>query len=259
MSLSERISKAAMAALIGCLLTPLSANAQVFTPAVHLTFAEDLIDTIAPYDNVHSSSPTFVYWEGVDGHTKSENRSKCSTFLSRLFMESYSLSWTDMTNTMGCSSPNAAQYYSLIVSGTGPFLQLTNIADVVPGDIIAVRYDNSGCQNITCSSFTDCSSSGHVMLVSSVPISRTATKPLIADTEQYAVSVIDSSSSCHGNEDTRRGAEDGLDDTGVGEGALRLFANASGEIVGYSWSLLTGSQFYDAQSRPLAIGRYLSE
>ena len=59
--------------------------AALLTPAVgaappHLLWAERLVRDLRPEDNSYGGSPTVVQWRGVDGATRSKNRSVCSSF-----------------------------------------------------------------------------------------------------------------------------------------------------------------------------------
>src|SRR5207302_1495068 len=95
---------------------------------------------------------------------------------------------------------------------------------------------------------------GHVLLVAARPRPRTASRPLVKGTRQWEVSVIDQSSSGHGDSDTRRKASGGFSG-GLGKGVFRLYSNADDEVVGWSWSTSPQSTPYTQAQRPLAIGR----
>ena len=101
-------------------------------------------------------------------------------------------------------------------------------------------------------------------------------QPLIPDTTQYAVGIIDSTSTAHGcaigslTADTRwvpnnpqSSCSAGATDGGAGRGTLRIYAISpglpgEGTITGYSWSITNGSHYYDqASARPHAIGRFV--
>lgn len=84
---------------------------------------------------------------------------------------------------------------------------------------------------------------------------RTATAPYVPNTTQYVVEVIDSSRSGHGPTDTRL-REDGTWQDGVGIGIFRLYADATGTIVGYTWSTYTTSVYYDQTTRHPVVGRF---
>ena len=83
---------------------------------------------------------------------------------------------------------------------------------------------------------------------------RAASAPLVDGTAQYAIEVIDSSQSGHGPNDTRKLANGAWAD-GAGIGTLRLYADAAGNITGYTWSTYSNSQYYPQDERHLVAGR----
>ena len=122
------------------------------------------------------------------------------------------------------------------------FARITNLSQALPGDVIAGKYPP--CAEAT----------GHVMFVAAVPMPREATAPIIAGTQQWDVQVIDSSSSGHGPNDTRR-KPDGKYRNGLGTGPIRIYTDAQGAIAGYAWSSASASEFYPVSKRHLEIGR----
>lgn len=222
-------------------------------PATHLDWAELLVDTVDPADNTYNSDPVTVTWEGYDGATRSSNRSKCSSFVSKVMVQSYD---ADLVSWTGCDNPSAHTWYNTIDDEVG-FTKITAISDVAAGDILAIEYNDAGCTAFTCAGFSTCTSSGHTAFVASAPVARTATSPTVSGTTQYEVVVVDVSQSYHGTDDTRYKAEaDGTTDQGVGEGVMRLYADSTGAIVGYTWSVAKNSTYYPQATRSLVIGRY---
>ena len=94
------------------------------------------------------------------------------------------------------------------------------------------------------------------MLVAATPQKRTASKPFLDNTDQWEVTIIDSSKSGHGKTDTRHN-DDGTFRQGIGKGTLRLYTTKQGEIVGYSWSTVGASDFYGPGERNLVVGSVL--
>ena len=215
----------------------------------HLQLAEDLVDTVLPGNNVYASGVPVVTWEG-NGSTASVS-ANCSGLVNTIMSAAYPT--LSMKSWMGCSRPIAQAWYDNI-QAENHFIEITNIADIAPGDILVYSYQ---CANTTCgNSGSTCSTSGHVMIASSHATARVATAPLVAGTTQYEIAVIDSANSPHGSLDTRYLSASNQDDTGVGEGFLRLYANSSGGIEGYSWSTARGSTYYGSSTRPMVVGRY---
>ena len=95
---------------------------------------------------------------------------------------------------------------------------------------------------------------GHIMIVASQPNRRNATPPVEQGSTQWELSVVDSSKSGHGTGDTRH-ESNGTFHTGVGEGTIRLYGDASGSIVGYAWSTTSASKFESATDRKIVVGR----
>ena len=186
---------------------------------------------------------TIVTWAGVNGATGYSSYADCSGFMNALLAQAYGLAADDFKNWLGTRRPLAKDYYAAITNPRG-FRPISNIANMQPGDIIAIRYLNDAPGDNT----------GHILLVAAIPQHRTPTKPIVNATQQWDVPIIDSSESGHGKDDTRRLADGSYHD-GVGRGTLRLYADNGGALVGYTWSDLTDSVYYDGTARPIAVGR----
>src|SRR5262249_13934167 len=124
------------------------------------------------------------------------------------------------------------------------FAQIIEFKDARPGDLLAIKY------------VTKKTDTGHVMLAASAPMKIAPKKPIFGDTEQWEISVIDSSKSGHGPTDTRhKNGENGKDHTGLGEGVLRVYTQTDGKIAGFTWSSLAVSPFLSPQEENLVVGR----
>ncbi|MGE0039605.1 MAG: hypothetical protein AB7H88_14560 [Vicinamibacterales bacterium] len=230
--------RALAVALASVLAFPAAGRAQDPAPA-HAADANALVlDLAVSGQNTYGSSPSYIVWNGA----ASAARAVCATFVTLLLQHSYGWTSSDFKAWTGSTSPNAARYHDTIEAQNG-FDRVTTIADVRAGDILAIEYtDGSG-------------SSGHVAVIVDAPKARAASAPVVAGLDQFEVMVVDASASYHGWDDTRVKA-DGTWSTGVGRGVMRLYADASGTITGYTWSTKTGSDYYDLQSgRHLVIGR----
>jgi hypothetical protein len=96
------------------------------------------------------------------------------------------------------------------------------------------------------------------MLAANVPRRITAQEPVVSNTEQWELEVIDSSKSGHGRLDTRHGkGTDGKDHEGLGRGIFRLYAGQDGTLAGFSWSTLRQSRFVGLNEEHLVIGRLI--
>lgn len=207
----------------------------------HLYWADLVATNVAPQNNTYNSNPSYVHWSGVGGYSMYENRSKCSSFVTNVLMQSYGWTSTDFKTWMSSTSPTADKYYAAIQQQNG-FSIIGSVNNILPGDIIAIKYPSGSAV------------SGHMMVAKTAASLRASSAPIIGGTYQYEIRVIDSSQSGHGSTDTRLNA-DGTWNSGVGTGVLRLYVNSTGALVGYTWSTYSNSQFYDSTTRPIVVGR----
>jgi hypothetical protein len=228
-------------ALVGASLwMTLSAAPALANPA-HVLWAEAIALNVTPASNDYGSNPTYLTWPGVQGATTYANRTECSPFVTRVLKQAYGWSDTDFLTWFGYKSPYAATYHDAIQAGNR-FLEIQHIKDIQIGDIIAIKYPAGSA------------STGHVMIAYNTPAQRMTTAPVVVGTTQYEIEVIDSAQSGHGPTDTRL-MEDGTWDAGAGIGVLRLYADNTGTIVGYTWSTYNNSVYYDQTTRHLTVGR----
>ncbi len=219
------------------LLAASSSNVMATTGPTHVASAEKLLaDLTISRQNVYASSPSFIRWDGVN----SEARTVCGSFITNLLLRSYNWTSSTFTSWLGTTSPYADTYHAAIVAQNN-FTRISNITQVQPGDIIAIKYLDSG-------------TTGHAMMVDSLAKAHSALSPLVAGTTQYAITVIDSSSGAHGAADTRRTSPSATGN-GVGRGTIRVYVDSALKPVGYSWSDEAGSPYIAMSQRPLAIGR----
>lgn len=232
-----------MGVLVGAaVMWPLlvSANGMVRDTA-NVEWGERLVRGVTPETNEYASRPTIVTWAGVGGSGETRNRSVCSSLVAHLFMQAYGYDKADFKRWMGTGFPQAQDFYAAIVAAKG-FQRVGRITAIAPGDVLAVRYPPGSHPT------------GHVMVVVSPPRKRAATPPEMPGTQQFELLILDSSRTGHGPTDTRHYAK-GRFHSGVGEGTLRLYADAGGAIAGYSWSTLKSSQIYVNAEREMVVGR----
>lgn len=221
---------------------------QIASPEVtHLTWAKRLIEDIRSTNNSYGSHPTVVEWRGINGATTSRNRSVCSSFITRLFYQSYGYGRSEMLGWLGSSSPSAFQYYNAIKSANR-FQPIDNVTNIEPGDLLASQR-----------LFKNSTITGHVMIaVSRVKIAKqnTSRRSLSNALRHYELEVIDASRSGHGPMDTRRHANGTWGNGGAGRGTIQLQTDASGQFQGYRWSNLAKSPLRSFKVEPLVIGRF---
>ena len=191
----------------------------------HLTDAETLVANILPANNVYMHKDCFIKWKGEEGATRYENRSDCSDFLALLVEHSYNVTPDQLHDWTGERRPYAGHWHDAIVAGKG-FSQIKKLSDANPGDVLAIKFPPHS---------TD---SGHIMLVDDTPAQIAAKDPIEPDTQQWKVTIIDSTRSPHGPDDTR--ANSGS--TGVGRGVIRIYTDPAGAVAGYCSGAKEASQ-----------------
>ncbi len=207
-------------------------------PPRHLTDARNLVRNLELKHTSYAHAKADIQWTGVR-----ESHADCSGFLDGLLMHSYGYDSDQFKKWFDSHHPSARRYHDAIVEEHG-FTHITELRNVRPGDILAVKYlkrdDNTG----------------HVMLVAGTPRRMQPKKPLVEGTFQWEVPIIDSSETGHGPSDTRhhKGAG-GKDHQGLGEGVLRIYTDRQDKVVGFTWSALERSEFKGADDEHLVIGR----
>ena len=219
---------------------PLFMSANGETP---LDLADRMVQHVSSSNTSYQHKDTLVTWAGLGGATQYVSYADCSGFVNALLAQAYGLTPDDFKKWLGTSRPLAKDYFAAVTARRG-FTALSNIAQLQPGDLITIRYLNSAPGDNT----------GHLLLVVAAPQPHAASKPFLNGTTQWDVTIVDSSESGHGKDDTRRLADGSFHD-GVGRGVMRLYANNAGAVVAYTWSDFADSELYDRTARPLAIGR----
>jgi hypothetical protein len=215
--------------------------------APHLQQADQLVDHLSGVrDNVYSERLTYINWDSGSCSARTD----CSSFITLLLKHTYAWSRTNVEAIFHSSRPKAANYHDAIVAERG-FKRIVDVSDLRPGDILAVKYTD---HHVSANGVQD---SGHVMLVSAPPVAIDSTKPLVAGTSQYCVTIIDSAMSGHGPADTRAKPDNSGFTGGIGRGVIRLYADRSGSIVGYTWSNTPESVYYAGPPRDLVAGRLI--
>jgi hypothetical protein len=159
--------------------------------------------------------------------------------------------------------PLAEHYYDAIVANSA-FTRIRRIEDLREGDLIAWKFvDRAGKED-----------TGHVLIVNRAPVKVAATSPIISDTTQYELEVIDSSRSPHSPDDTRTAADRRDNRSGLGKGRMRLYqsvnddavgnavgnaaGNAVGNIAGYAY-FTSKAKFHGTDEVMIAAGRVVKD
>lgn len=201
--------------------------------------ANSLLNAVKPEDTSYIHKNDIISWGGVG--EKAVCHSDCSGLINALLLHCKVFSEEQLNKNLGSSRPFAKHYHDAIIHQRG-FKEITKIHEVRPGDIIAIKYP-PGSGN-----------SGHVMLIASLPLKRDPTEPLLKNSIQYEIEIIDSSSSGHGANDSRR-LDSGKYRQGLGKGVYRIFTDEKGLFIGHTWSVYPTSKYYEMSIRNLVIGR----
>jgi hypothetical protein len=208
----------------------------------HLQAALDLLAAVEPSDTNYQHHDGVVHFPG-EGSARAECRTDCSGFVDAVIKHAYGLKSAQLSDWLDAKRPLAKHYHEAIAAKHG-FGRIPVLQDARPGDILAVTYPAGAKENNT----------GHVMIVAGLPKQRTPSAPVVGDTLQWEVPVIDESESGHGKTDTRHHPDKTSAD-GLGRGVLRIYTDHEGRIAGYAWSVLQVSKFQSQSAHNMVIGR----
>jgi hypothetical protein len=244
----KRVTTARLSAALACALLvgqlPLAASEPAAKPP-HLEAAEELVKHVLPADSSYRHKRGTVLWKGSHDAARYESHTDCSGLLNHLLAHCYGIKSDDLRAWLGTARPTAKTYYEAVAAQNG-FSQIARLEQVRDGDIIAIKYPPGA------------DDTGHVMIVAGAARRRAATAPEVQGTQQWEVLVIDSATSGHGKTDSRH-KPDRKYNPGIGKGALRLYTDQQGKLVGYTWSTYSGSVYRAQSAQPVVIGRLLSE
>ncbi|MCR9199891.1 MAG: hypothetical protein NXI04_14745 [Planctomycetaceae bacterium] len=251
--------RTAVVACLSLVLTLGSRSSALATDPDHWDLAMDYTTSINPAFNFYGSDCEIYYIGNL-----LFARSMCGSYVAKVHRQAYpNLTYTVMSSLFEWGSPNAERWYDGIIEqrsysnnqGTFGTVCLTNLWNMSRGDILVSKYDTG-------------SASGHVMMLGDVwsfgvfPLNGEI--PGFNQAEVSVVSILDSTSSPHGDYDTRKGAEaNNADDQGIGAAFILILTDPnSGEIIGWTWST-SASTIYQCTDptmedtyRPL-IGGYI--
>jgi hypothetical protein len=230
-----------IAALLVVIARSGALSAQEASARQHVQSAERLVQQLDLAHTNYEHGAGSIVWTGtVESHTD------CSGFIDLLLAHDDGYTPDDFKRWFGSRRPTASRYHDAIAEGRG-FSSVATVADLRAGDVIAIKY------------FTRKDNTGHIMLVDDTPRRIRALPPFVDGTTQWEVDVIDSSESGHGVTDTRhKRGDDGRDHDGLGKGVFRLYSDAQGAVVGFSWSTLKVSKFVAPADEHVVLGRFVS-
>ncbi|MFT3788492.1 MAG: hypothetical protein QM770_20360 [Tepidisphaeraceae bacterium] len=240
-------------------------------PALHTVLARRSVAETLADDNEYYNGTAAVTWAGLNGATKTTNKSDCTTYVTLQLKQAYGFSssdfigWTDAATTDasgdGVSSPNTKRYYNMAMAnlaGSGSSLKtgfegFKNISDLRIGDLFVSRYDYAGA-----------TSNGHMTQVDQLPTYAGIFTRTIGGVSQQVKAwncvIIDCTSSLHSSDSRNNAQFDSttgayVDDDGIGRGAMRFWTDLNDNLVSWSWSTNSSSIIYEPLDRPCVFAK----
>jgi hypothetical protein len=150
---------------------------------------------------------------------------------------------------------HAAEDFVLSIEKEGGFTRIRKVEDLRPGDVLAHAMLNIEDRRKT-------GSTGHVFLINGHPKQIASRRPVVEETRQFEVSIIDSNEAYTGDDDSRL-IDPANKVKGLGKGTIRLYADSGGELVGWATTFKTTTRFFsydprfpsDTRARKAAMGR----
>lgn len=212
---------------------------------LHLIDLRVLLGQISSEDTSYEHGVVDVQWKGYKGSKKALCHTDCSGLMDALLTHSYHLNRTDFRRWFGREKALAKDYFRAVIYQNN-FARITQIKEIKTGDFLVIRF-LPGAKNQD-------NDTGHIAIIDEAPQLIDSIPPLVKNSHQWVVSVIDCAHEPHGIKDTRYIGEKKFYD-GLGKGKMRLYTDADGHILGYAWSTRKSTKYFPSTQHPIAIGR----
>lgn len=191
----------------------------------HLDLARELVQNVPKENNRYTHTDQISFPSDVFSRGYSMN-ADCSGLVYSLLGRARSESLGLMIKTVGSKKRPLSEDFALSILKEKGFERIKHIKNVRPGDIFAWEWDNFLDNKAT-------GNTGHTMMIDSVPKKIKPRNPIIPNTEQFELWVIDSSEAIWGPDDTRNiGKDEKLQ--GIGRGRFRVYVTTDGAIAGFA-------------------------
>jgi hypothetical protein len=255
------VSKKALSALVASIVfwgPSVSSQAISAELPKYVALARELVENTKPENNRYSLGSQFVSFPGDVLSSKHAVRADCSGLLLALLERAEFSTQSRMEYLPGKvkrrARPAAEDFVYSIEAEKG-FVRIRDARNIKPGDLLAHAMLNVEDQRET-------ATTGHVFLIDSAPRLIEPRAPIVAGTQQFEVSVIDSNDEYLGPDDTRL-ADPSNKIKGLGRGSIRIYLDLNGELVGWAKTFKTATKFYsydprfpsDTKARKAAVGR----
>lgn len=240
----------------------------------HTDWALDFIDSAVSNEFASGDEKCFMTWEepqvlSVGGETvevpawSGRTRGACFFILSLQKAKGYTEQ--DFLTIWGAKSPTSDYLFDLIdmspATGAPPphpddetsFRRVNRALDIQKGDVLAIGATSTYA--------------GHTVIIAG-PAREILPQlsPRYSGTKQYAVPIVDSTSSSHGClEEGNQYADSRWDgpctgghmDAGAGKATMRVYTDSiTGILLGYTWSVTASTtSYYSPMTRPYRVGR----
>lgn len=242
----------------------------------HADWALDFIDSSASNEFAGTGEQCFMTWEepqvlSVDEVTVEvpawSGRTKGACFFTLSLQKAMGYSEKDILANFGARSPTSDYYFDMINAspavGAPPglfdsyFRRVNRALDIQKGDVLAIGATSTYA--------------GHTVIIAG-PAKEIFPQilPRYSGTRQFAVPIVDSTSSSHGclapAADPEKDYSDsrwdgpctgGNMEAGAGTATMRLYADSiTGYLLGYTWSVTSSTtSYYSPMTRPYRVGR----
>jgi len=212
-------------------------------PAIpkYIAEARELVQNVKPEDNAYDLGGNRISFPGDLFSSAYVARADCSGFVSAMLDRADYPTARRMSFAPDPFSRHRryrAEDFLYSIEAENGFTAVKRIEDMQIGDIIALGL-------VSANDKQRLQVTGHVMFVNGAPKLIDSREPIIDGTRQFEVSIVDSRESSTGPEDTRNGPSKL---SGVGIGALRLYADVDGKLVGWARTFKV-AKFFSADQR----------
>lgn len=210
----------------------------------HLELGRTLIQEVKPENNKYAFNNVINEKKDLFSFGEVRVSADCVGFVNFVLDRTNSKAFKQLkAGTNWKIAPRTDAYYIAIMNGIG-FDRVKRPQDIEPGDLIVWQFVGHASPTVP-------GAYGHIMIANAKAVEIKPRRPLVPDTKQWTVEVLDSSPSPHGPTDTRYVKGGPPFNEGIGRGLFRLYTDADDNIVGYSWSE-TAQKFWPD---PIAVGR----
>jgi hypothetical protein len=210
----------------------------------HLALARELVENTRPQNNLYKLGGRHLSFAS-DPAGEYAVRADCSGFLLALFERAGYPTQSRMgllpSSFRKPQRRAVAEDFVYSLEREMGYRRIRGVHEMRPGDLLAHAMLRREDQQQT-------GTTGHVYLLDSAPGRIPGRSPVVAGTQQYEVRVIDSNHEYTGPDDTRT-RDPSNKVTGVGRGTIRLYADASGELVGWARTYEGTKRFFSYDPR----------